>query len=78
VLAFTEGGTVRALCVQQGCGCSGGESTVGRSFGSESEAGRSGQRNLPSAAGQEARWKPSLSSEEVRPLRAAAYRLAGS
>ena len=54
-LAATSGGTVMVCCWQQAGGCSGGVRISGRLRSSLMEAGRSGQRILPMAAGQATR-----------------------
>src|ERR1022692_2374224 len=56
VFAATWGGTVMVCCVQQAGGCSGGVRISGRPRSSVIEDGRSGQRILPAAGGQLARW----------------------
>src|SRR5262249_28058516 len=56
VLASTSGGTVMVCWAQQAWGCSGGVRISGRPRSRVIEAGRSGQRILPVAAGQATRW----------------------
>src|SRR5690349_21965762 len=55
VLASTSGGTVMVCWAQQAWGCSGGVRISGRPRSRVIEAGRSGQRILPVAAGQATR-----------------------